>query len=519
MAAAAQDTSFNKIDTTGSGTGRKTPPGRRAGLRHLAYGSIALLIAGGLAAMIYLFLSTTKAADTLALRHERALVSEALTHRLDLEARNQTFVAVNDKSAREVQVNDAIDPRFAREIARQMWLDFNHDWTLIVDGRNRPVLVAAEEEVVPLDAGLPILETTRDLIAKARIGYQTARRPSAGGYKIRYVEKGQLAPIYATDIREIKGQPALVSAMAIVPESPHVSLPDGPPGVILSISLIGPALLADIGTTLLLQNFAYQAEASSSPASVPVTAHDQTPLGAFTWTSEAPGSRIRAAIGPIALCLMLGFAGIGILFARHLARKSHALEVSEEHNRRLATQDILTGLANRSSFQETLASALRTCATTPCTVLAIDLDHFKPVNDTFGHDAGDMVIRQVAQRMRKVLSGKAVLARTGGDEFMALMAGPMDSQTLRWLCDALVEEIAQPIPVSGGLARIGVSIGWACAPAHADTPAHLLALADQALYRAKETGRNRAVSIEDLYRSASGEVPDQPQPHRRLIRT
>ena len=73
-------------------------------------------------------------------------------------------------------------------------------------------------------------------------------------------------------------------------------------------------------------------------------------------------------------------------------------------------------------------------------------------------------------------------------------------EVLRQLSDTLVETIAQPIPVAGGVAQIGVSIGWASAPKHADTSSHLLALADQALYFAKENGRNMAVCIEDLYR-------------------
>ncbi|MBG6173445.1 diguanylate cyclase (GGDEF)-like protein [Labrenzia sp. EL_208] len=469
-------------------------------LRHFAYGSISLLLAGGVFAMAYLFMSTTQSADELALRHERALVTEALEHSLELEARHQTFVAVNDKTAREVQIDDRIDETFAHEIARQMWLDFHHDWTLIVDGRNDLILVAAEDEIVPSAAGQEVLDTTRDLVAKARIGYQTVRRPSADGFKVKYVEKGKLAPIYATDVRNIDGRPALVSAMAIVPESADLSLPDGPPGVIVSVSLIEEAFLSEIGETLLLENFTYVAGTGHHQASVPVSAHGQQPIGYFEWTSAAPGSKIRSTIGPIAAVLMLMFIAIGVFFARRLAQKSRALEDSEALNRRMASHDLMTGLANRPHFHAALDRAIAQCQTTPCAVMAIDLDRFKSVNDTYGHVAGDMVIRQVAQRLRKVLSGHALIARTGGDEFVALLRGPVDDNRLRWLSDTLIEAIAQPVPVSGGLAQIGVSIGWASAPKHADTASHLLALADQALYSAKENGRNMAVCIEDLYK-------------------
>lgn len=484
--------------TTEARTNGETKP--KVGLRHFAYGSISLLLAGGVFAMAYLFVSTTQSADELALRHERALVTEALEHNLELEARHQTFVAVNDKTAREVQIDDRIDDKFAHEIARQMWLDFHHDWTLIVDGRNDLILVAAEDEIVPPIAGQAVLDATRDLVAKARIGYQTVRRPSADGFKVKYVEKGELAPIYATDVRNIDGRPALVSAMAIVPESADLSLPDGPPGVIVSVSLIEEAFLSEIGETLLLEDFTYVAGTGHHQASVPVTAHGHRPIGYFEWTSAAPGSKIRSTIGPIAAVLMLIFIAIGIFFARKLAQKSRALEDSEALNRRMASHDLMTGLANRPHLHAALDRAIANCHETPCAVMAIDLDRFKAVNDTYGHVAGDMVIRQVATRLRKVLSGHALIARTGGDEFVALLRGPVDDNRLRWLSDTLVDTIAQPIPVAGGVAQIGVSIGWASAPKHADTASHLLALADQALYFAKENGRNMSVCIEDLYR-------------------
>ncbi|MES0880671.1 diguanylate cyclase domain-containing protein [Roseibium sp. SCP14] len=469
-------------------------------LRQLAYASISMLLVGGVFAMVYLFFSTTHSADQLALRHERALVTEALDHSLELEARHQTFIAINDKTAREVQIDDRIDSEFAHEIARQMWLDFHHDWTLIVDSKNDLILVAAEDEIVPVAAGQEILDATRDLVAKARLGYQAVRRPAADGYKVKYVEKGELAPIYATDVRDVAGNPALVSAMAIVPESDTLSLPDGPPGVIISVALIGEAFLEEIGTTLLLQDFIYVAGSDHHEASVPVAVHGHAPIGYFEWTSEAPGSKIRDAIGPIAAALILGFVAVGAVFARKLAAKSHALEESENLNRQMATHDLMTGLANRTHFHDAFEKSIRVCHDTPCAVLAIDLDRFKAVNDTFGHEAGDMVIRQVAHRLRSLLADHALVARTGGDEFMALLTGRVDDDYLRWLCDELVEAAAKPIPVSGGLAHIGVSIGWAKAPKHADTANHLLSLADRALYHAKESGRSMAVCIEDLYR-------------------
>ncbi|TYC55743.1 diguanylate cyclase [Rhodobacterales bacterium] len=477
---------------------------------------MSLILSGGVLAMVYLFLSTTRSADTLALHHERALVTEALRHSLELEAQHQTFVAVNDKTVREVQVDDRLDPAFAEEIARQMWFDFQHDWTLIVDPRDRLILVAAEDDLVPASAGQDILTATFDLIEEARQGYLSARRPSREGYKVRYVEKGRLAPIYATDIRDISGQPALVSAMAIVPESDHLSLPDGPPGVIVSISLVEEGLLTAIAQMLLLSDFSYIAGPDAHAATVPVTERDGQVLGHFEWHSAAPGTLIRRAIAPIACLLVVAFVTLGVLFARRLAAKSRALEESEARNRRLATHDLMTGLANRTHFHDAFDRAIAECQTCPCAVLAIDLDRFKEVNDTYGHDAGDMVLRQVSQRLKTVLDDHALVARTGGDEFMALLTGDVSDGHVGWLCDALIEAIEQPVPVSGGVAQVGVSIGWASAPKHADTAAHLINLADRALYFAKENGRNMAACVEDIYQPEDAPEASLDKPIKQL---
>jgi len=484
-------------------------------LQQLAYASIALLLAGGVFAMAYLFMTTTRSADELALHHERALVSEALQHRLELEARHQTFVAVNDTTTLEVQAEGGISPDFARTIAREMWLDFDQDWTLIVNSKNNLVLAAAEDEVVPMQAGEHVLRAVEDLVAKARQGYRMERRPAARGYRVKYVDKGELAPIYATDLRHIDGAPALVSAMAIVPESDNLTLPDGPPSVLVSVILIEEKFLAEIGETLLLKDFTYAIGSDSSAASVPVSVRGEPPLGYFEWTSAAPGKKIRNTIGPIAAALIVGFVVIGIFLAHKLARKSRALEESEARNRNLAMRDVMTGLANRSHFGAVLDEAIARCHETPCAVMAIDLDRFKAVNDTYGHEAGDMVIRQVSRRLNSVLADHGLVARAGGDEFLALITDSVEDNRLRWLCDALIEEASKPIPVSGGLAEIGVSIGWAVAPDNGDTSSHLLSLADQALYHAKESGRNTGMSVEDIYRDKTDAKPGDGEPDAR----
>ncbi len=162
--------------------------------------------------------------------------------------------------------------------------------------------------------------------------------------------------------------------------------------------------------------------------------------------------------------------------------------------RRLATTDPLTDLANRRHFlaQVDLELELLQRYAKPAALLMIDLDHFKQVNDAYGHAAGDAVLRHFAAIARRILRKVDLLGRLGGEEFAALLPGT-DAEGAQQLAERLRQTVAdsQVHTVSGGAIQVTISIGvtlFALTDANADT---VLARADRALYRAKEQGRNR----------------------------
>jgi diguanylate cyclase (GGDEF)-like protein len=165
--------------------------------------------------------------------------------------------------------------------------------------------------------------------------------------------------------------------------------------------------------------------------------------------------------------------------------------LAEAHVLHAAGHDALTGLANRATFTRRLVEAIADAQSdgTGFAVLFFDLDRFKLVNDTLGHGAGDVVLQQVADRMREVVRGSDTLARMGGDEFALVMPGVSEPAAIA-TADRLRGTIRQPYLLPPGTASIGVSIGIACSPADGATAAELLNHADLALYRAKETGRD-----------------------------
>jgi diguanylate cyclase (GGDEF)-like protein len=163
----------------------------------------------------------------------------------------------------------------------------------------------------------------------------------------------------------------------------------------------------------------------------------------------------------------------------------------------MATHDVLTGLANRTVFNDAVSAALDPAAPHgTAMVYFLDLDRFKSVNDTLGHLVGDSLLCQVAKRLKRATPKDAVVARLGGDEFALIVVPAPGPDTCQSLADTIVEDLSQPYAVEGHSIVIGVSIGFAAAPADGATPSLIMRNADIALYRAKSAGRGTSRRFE-----------------------
>jgi diguanylate cyclase (GGDEF)-like protein len=164
---------------------------------------------------------------------------------------------------------------------------------------------------------------------------------------------------------------------------------------------------------------------------------------------------------------------------------------AEERVRYMARHDVLSGALNRSSFNEVLKRAIwRHDEGGPgFSLLCIDLDHFKEVNDSLGHAAGDEVLRVATQRLREALREGDKVARLGGDEFAVLLSGVTTVAAVNPLAQRVVQALAEPYDCDGQRVICGASVGAAIHGIDATDPAELLHKADLALYRAKAAGR------------------------------
>ncbi|MDO3385472.1 GGDEF domain-containing protein [Gilvimarinus sp. SDUM040013] len=172
-----------------------------------------------------------------------------------------------------------------------------------------------------------------------------------------------------------------------------------------------------------------------------------------------------------------------------------ALETAGEAKaqlQKLAHYDVLTGLPNLRLFEEKaealLASARR--LKTQVAILFIDLDGFKAVNDQYGHQCGDQLLKQVAKRLIDRSRDSDLVARIGGDEFVLLQSNAVSRQGIEHLSQKLIQLVSEPYTVDGNQVQVGVSIGVACYPEHGIEMTQLLDRADKAMYQVKQSGKS-----------------------------
>jgi diguanylate cyclase (GGDEF)-like protein len=190
-----------------------------------------------------------------------------------------------------------------------------------------------------------------------------------------------------------------------------------------------------------------------------------------------------------------------------LQQRDEAMRDAEAKLQHMALVDDLTGLPNRRLLSDRLAHSLRAAQREGrrLALLYIDLDGFKPVNDSLGHGIGDLLLKQVADRLRLRTRESDTLARIGGDEFTVILSGIHSQADAERVAESLLETLTSPFQIDGHLIRIGASIGISLFPEHGTEGDELLQQADFAMYAAKRSGKNRIVEFSADLGSAARE--------------
>jgi diguanylate cyclase (GGDEF)-like protein len=296
-----------------------------------------------------------------------------------------------------------------------------------------------------------------------------------------------------SDLVIVEGKAAFVGIIPILGESTDVVVRPDRAFFHVAVRFLDDALASELMDDYLIEGARFSADAATSPGemALPLQNDAGETVAWFKWLPDRPGAQILAETAPAMVGALLVGGAIILLLMRRLQRSSAELERARADAHHRALHDPLTGLANRAGFQERLSQAVSALGRgrSPIALLALDLDRFKQVNDTLGHESGDQLLQQVAARLQPLVRETDTIARLGGDEFAIIQTDIASSKDAEALSDRIIAKVSEPYSLMGAQARIGVSIGVAVGRDLQDG-ADLPARADFALYEAKDAGRN-----------------------------
>jgi len=458
------------------------------------------------ASLAYVGTIASREADAQATQKQRQLLNNVLAGRMQLMSRDLYSI---------VHWDDAVTglvKKFDQDFVSDQliyWLDLNlqAQKTFIVSAKGRVLADIVSSQAQFSRRTLPDQDPLMQISRQAVDKFMALRVPVEEGFGLKTISLSQVNELAATAVMNVDGQPALVTAMVVTPDDQE-SLPARfDPVIVIAAKALDSALLAELNQTLSFQNLTFEQPGEKDPTRTMqlVAGPDGKPIGQFVWRGSQPGTAVWSAVMPVILAVCGLMTAITAFAAYRIGNLSSKLEESEERNRFLALHDNLTGLSNRFHFHETLDRHISSLPANEFALLACDLDRFKAVNDTYGHAAGDAVIRTVANRIAGTVGTAGMVGRVGGDEFVILLNGFTDIPRLQILCRQIIASVCEPILLdNGAMTSVGVSLGVALAPASGTTNTHLMASADAALYAAKELGRGRAVFAHEL-----GQVRDE----------
>ncbi|WP_454286353.1 putative bifunctional diguanylate cyclase/phosphodiesterase [Rhizobium arsenicireducens] len=462
------------------------------GLRRSADFSILKVIATavfGMAALAVITLSflvwSTWKIDAVSTARQTQMASYVISRFRFEIAHDQESVTVWDDAVKNIREHALSENMAWIHINLGEWMQtyFGHDAAYVVDPEGKPVY--AFEDGAQQDAG-----AYASIEATAAPMLQQLREALRGGNPIG-VEDGIDSPGF-TDFRILNGRPAVISLKPIVSDTGEIEQVVGAEYVHVAVRFLDGPFLKILETSYDFNNmhFSLTDEADERKAALPLVTNDGSVMGFVVWEPYRPGQDFLTSIAPVLLTIFFLLGGVVSIFIAMLYHRAMANRDQETRIRYLASHDSLTGLLNRASFETLLDVALRERDGIPAQVaiLYLDLDRFKPINDTLGHPAGDNVIREVGERISKLLPPHSSLCRVGGDEFNVLTPYRQIDE-VEALCTAIVSSVSQPIVLEGQNAFVGISIGVALSPQHGTERTELTRKADVALYSAKASGR------------------------------
>ncbi|MEP3279992.1 MAG: EAL domain-containing protein [Stappiaceae bacterium] len=440
-------------------------------------------------------------ADESAAQREKQLLDQELVALLGAHKRENERFAVGDEAYQNAHVQYSSE-WVHRNMGQKLAQSFEHDLTILLNASLDPLYTANEgfvwlPEIYEQKLKSILSPTLREL--QQEFQFSTIKR-NDGFLASTDTSDGMLKPHTRSFLIEFDGRPALTALTTVTPESYTIPILDRRPCTLISIRVLNADFLAKISRKLGLHNLTFVPNGSTVPFSAQKQLVDQSgnPFGSLSWSPNTPGQDLWQQAAPIVYLAFSIILAVLILALRRMSAASRKLFESEAQARHSSLHDSLSGLPNRDLFERDLKSVLTQCQQTGehIAVVYLDLDYFKEVNDTLGHQVGDELIRAVADRLRRAVNDEDTVARISGDEFVILFRTCRDKIDLRERCQSVVETFKEPFDLGSHRLFVTCSMGAVRAPIDGVEPGELIRRADVALYKAKEAGRERCIVFE-----------------------
>lgn len=451
---------------------------------------IMAVLAGLALAVIAATIYAAFAMNASALGIESGIIHKEIDRVVLKTLDEQKSVALWDEAVERISARD--NEWLENEIGSYLAGTYGHDQVFVFDGKGDMVYRYNREGVLAR-AG-PAIGAARSLLVEVWGGRSRGWFRRDGKFLTLQASEDQLAGASklraGANVLEIGGRAAVVSAMTVTPTH-DLRLLNARPSVILSVIYLTPERLARMGEDVNIQNLRLLKQgAGRQEGLIEMSADDGQPIGSLVWTPQHPGRAFITVLLPA--ILIVTFAGVfasRFLIGR-MTTLGDKLRLSAETAHRLALEDQLSSLPNRRAFHSELEERCVSVAR-PFLVAVLDLDRFKEVNDTFGHETGDRLIGAVGGRLRNAIGNAGMVARLGGDEFAVIADGAEISA--RQFKRTLGKVFEGPFQLGPYRLSASASIGVCAVQDDKVTPTRILRDADTALYEAKARGRRQAV--------------------------
>jgi diguanylate cyclase len=448
---------------------------------------IAAIVAMALSLVVATVIWTSEGANSISLEQQRSQVSAAIDDSVMMRARQFSALTVSPKPSDAVQSAEALTA-LEQQISDRSYRYFGFDGTLVFSHSGAFL------------SGL----LNGEAVTEQKAGELAAFvQPALNALNKRIADKKNHADtpegLTLADLRDLStgllmydGTQTHLVVAAPITDSSYLDTDTWPLAV--AFQVFNRNELAIMGARRGIEGLEFISRAPRlDEASIPITSVASENGAHLVWRPYRPGDLMRARLVPVSIFVLTAAVLFSGMIFTHVQRIALDLTRSEERARKMIGHDALSGLPNRLLFSQRLDQELArlTRVDDGLAVHFLDLDRFKDVNDTHGHQAGDELIKEVAHRLADLLRGADTLARFGGDEFAIIQTGVRNVNDAEALARRVLDDLTTPFAIAGTFVTVGCSIGVAMAPQNGRERETLMRLADTALYQAKNEGRNR----------------------------